>query len=258
MSDLSAVEQAKLESVLGMASGYVLNFSDTTFSQFVARSVSRDIFDAAYQYGSGSKANRLRGFWQVESNYVVGRLLSDLLDVAVQSNESLDSNRTFQECRRTAERLVNASAGEDLEQVSDDLSGPEFELILRAVRDVIERNEPDLGIDRLHTLTTKYIRVLCERCGLDASRDKPLHAIFGEYIKALRSAGMVESEMTERILKTAIGTLEAFNSVRNEQSLAHDNPVLTLEEATFIFGHVCGLLRFVRAVEARRSGTATS
>ena len=32
--------------------------------------------------------------------------------------------------------------------------------------------------------------------------------------------------MTMRILKSSISVLEAFNDVRNSQSLAHDNPVL--------------------------------
>lgn len=34
MSDLSSIEKRKLERLLGMGSGYVLNFSDRTFSEF--------------------------------------------------------------------------------------------------------------------------------------------------------------------------------------------------------------------------------
>lgn len=34
MSDLTAFEGRKLEKLLGMGSGYVLNFSDRTFSEF--------------------------------------------------------------------------------------------------------------------------------------------------------------------------------------------------------------------------------
>ena len=63
--------------------------------------------------------------------------------------------------------------------------------------------------------------------------------------------GLIESEMTLRILKSSISTLEAFNDVRNNRSLAHDNPVLNYDEALLIFNHVAGSIRFLRALESR-------
>jgi hypothetical protein len=73
--------------------------------------------------------------------------------------------------------------------------------------------------------------------------------VFGEYVKNLRGSGLIESEMAERILKSSIGTLEAFNRVRNDRSLAHDNPTLNYEESLLIFNHVCSAVRFIRALE---------
>ena len=70
------------------------------------------------------------------------------------------------------------------------------------------------------------------------SRDKPLHSLLGEYVKALHGAGRVESEMTLRILKSSISVFDAFNDVRNNQSLAHDNRVLNYEEALLTYNHV--------------------
>jgi len=69
MSDLTAIEKRKLETVLGMASGYILTFSNCTLSEFVLDSTGLDIYDSKYDYGSGSKANRLRAFWNVEPRY---------------------------------------------------------------------------------------------------------------------------------------------------------------------------------------------
>ena len=62
----------------------------------------------------------------------------------------------------------------------------------------------------------------CEPHGIAITRDKPLHSVFGEYVKALRDGSYLESAMTERILKSSISVLEAFNDVRNNKSLAHD------------------------------------
>lgn len=51
-----------------MASGYVLNFSDRTFEEFVVEAVGRNIHDEKYTTGGTSKANKLRTFWMTESD----------------------------------------------------------------------------------------------------------------------------------------------------------------------------------------------
>ncbi|HEY7117069.1 MAG TPA: hypothetical protein VH475_10805 [Tepidisphaeraceae bacterium] len=45
-------------------------------------STGREIDDARYDYASGSKANRLRGFWNEEPDHVVAKLLGDLVEYA--------------------------------------------------------------------------------------------------------------------------------------------------------------------------------
>jgi hypothetical protein len=80
MSDLTNLEKRTFEQFLGMGSGYVLDFSNRSFAEFVRDSSSCDIFDSRYNYESGSKANRLRAFWQKEPNSVVGKLMSELIE----------------------------------------------------------------------------------------------------------------------------------------------------------------------------------
>lgn len=76
-------------------------------------------------------------------------------------------------------------------------------------------------------------------------------SIFGEYVKRLRDCGHLESEMTVRILKSDVSVLEAFNDVRNNKSLAHDNPILNYEESLLIFNHVASSIRFIKSLEHR-------
>ena len=59
--------------------------------------------------------------------------------------------------------------------------------------------------------------------------------------------------MTDRILKSSISAMEAFNRVRNEESLAHDNPILSCDESLLIFNHVCCTVRFIKALEEREA-----
>jgi len=79
MSSLVTNEKQVLEKLFQMGSGYVLNFSDRTFGEFFKDDVSIDIYDAKYNYASGSKANRMRGLWQVADDVAVGKSIGKLL-----------------------------------------------------------------------------------------------------------------------------------------------------------------------------------
>lgn len=213
MSDLTFIEKTKLEKMFDMGSGYVLDFSNRTLAEFVAESTGRDIYDAKYDYASGSKANRLRAFWTREPNHVAGKLITDLLDYCRSVAVSPDRDPLFEDCQRVAARLMQSGPVDALDAITPEGNERGFEVLAKAVRESIEKNEPDAGLDRLHTFVTKLIRTLSERRGIVVDRDKPLHSVFGEYVKALRAAGLIESDMTERILKSSISIMEAFNWV---------------------------------------------
>jgi hypothetical protein len=255
MSDLTALEKRKFERLLDMGSGYVLGFSNRTFEDFILDTTGRQIYTQAYDYGSGSKANRLRAFWKVEPNHVVGALMSGMIDL--YKDEGREVSTLYNECRAIVERLLHDVPVIDVDALTPNADGRDFETLAKSVRDSIESNQPEAGIDRLHTFVVKYIRVLCQKHGISTERDKPLHSIFGEYVKFLKDRGFIESGMTERILKSTISIFEAFNRVRNEQSLAHDNPTLKYEESILILNNVATSIRFLKTVErkldARRS-----
>src|SRR5579863_9046884 len=107
MSNLSNLEKRKFEKLLGMSSGYVLDFSNRTFTEFITDSTGLNIYDARYDYGSGSKANRLRKFWQVEKDGVVAKLMEDILDSAfpVGVRKSASDTALEGECRQILARL---------------------------------------------------------------------------------------------------------------------------------------------------------
>jgi hypothetical protein len=59
--------------------------------------------------------------------------------------------------------------------------------------------------------------------------------------------------MTKHILKVSISVFEAFNEVRNNRSLAHDNQILNYDESLLIFNHVAATIRFIKSLEKSRS-----
>ena len=83
-----------------MRTGNVLDFSNRTFQEFVLDSTGLDIDDESVG-GSGSKANRLRYFWDNHPNSIVGKLLRDL---AARSNAS----PLQEKCASIAERLIQS------------------------------------------------------------------------------------------------------------------------------------------------------
>ncbi|MFJ3473985.1 TIGR02391 family protein [Microbacterium maritypicum] len=86
MNRLSVSHKTVLESVLGMSSGYVLDFSNATFANFF-RDLSIDIYDAERYPGFGdSKANRLRALWKSGSDEEVASVLDALADYIEAKN----------------------------------------------------------------------------------------------------------------------------------------------------------------------------
>jgi len=102
VANLSHGEKRNLEEFLEMGGGYVLDFSNRTFQEFVVDSTGLDI-DEPTIGGSGSKANRLRYFWTNQPDHLLGKLLKDLIEHR-QSNSPLK-----EKCARIAERLLRSA-----------------------------------------------------------------------------------------------------------------------------------------------------
>jgi uncharacterized protein (TIGR02391 family) len=78
MADLDNATKLKLESILEMRYGYVLDLSNATFADLVRTSIG---FDPYSKYGEGhSKARLLRLIWEQEPNAAVAKLNLDLLE----------------------------------------------------------------------------------------------------------------------------------------------------------------------------------
>jgi hypothetical protein len=129
MSDLTSVEKLKLEKIFGMEGGYVFNFSNRTFQEFILENINVDIYDAKYSYYSGSKANRLRALWAKESNMVVGELIDRLLEYWKEKHfienqlNTLNEEALYDSCKIIAGRLrgvIQADTKQDQSNEKDE------------------------------------------------------------------------------------------------------------------------------------------
>ncbi|MBM7069942.1 hypothetical protein [Actibacterium sp. 188UL27-1] len=79
VSSLTDIEKRCIEKLLEMGSGFVLDYSDSTYAEFFKRH-NIDIHSDKYQSYGTSKAKKMRAFWEIEPDVVVGKVLSELMD----------------------------------------------------------------------------------------------------------------------------------------------------------------------------------
>lgn len=257
MSDLNRSEKLKLEKLFDMNTGYVLDFSNRTFGNFLFEALSIDVYTEYYSDNGDSKANRLRTVWLKESNYNVGKLTSEMLDywkeqkIISYTQISQEEENLYNEGLKAAHRLLEGGVVTEIEVIKNEVDDIDFDRLAKSIRESIQKNQPEIALDRLHTYLMKYIRRLCEKHSIEFRKEESLNAIFGKYVRFIISHEKIESQMTERILRYSISIIEAFNDVRNNKSLAHDNPVLNYEESLLIFNNITNAIKFIESLEKR-------
>jgi hypothetical protein len=98
-STLTPAEKRDLEKLFHMGTGYVLGLSNRTFQELILDVTGLDIDDGRIG-GSGSKANRLRHFWNTQPSHIVGTVVRSLVDY-VEEESSLKER-----CQAIASRLL--------------------------------------------------------------------------------------------------------------------------------------------------------
>ncbi len=112
MSSLKLVDRDCIEQLLGMAGGYVLDFSNRTFSEFFRETVGVDIYAEKYAFNGDSKAKRLRAFIERENDQLVGKVLSERLDYWRYKSPTPTPNDSalLERANRSVEKLLGKQA----------------------------------------------------------------------------------------------------------------------------------------------------
>ncbi|HNX58732.1 MAG TPA: abortive infection family protein [Spirochaetota bacterium] len=249
MADLLPMEKMAFEELFNMKSGYVIDFYNNTFKSFVFGYTGLDIFSEKYNRDSGSKANRLRSFWDQESNLIVAKLLDALLSYWSKKYPDItsDAQSLLNECIDIVVSLRQKTSIPLID--SNSLDNVDMKHLIEIINDAHSKDNPQSVLDRLHTLTVKYIRAKCDQHQLLYRKDDPLHGTFGAYVKKMVECKQLESKMSEYIMKSSIKMLEEFNHVRNNHSLAHDNPILNTNESRLIATTVIEVIKFIETID---------
>lgn len=135
MSSLTSIERIKLEKIFDMSSGYVLDFSNDSFHQHVLRETNTDIYVDRYEYYGGSKAKRLRRFWDIEEDKTVGKLNKSILEywktlkLIGEEKISEKEQELYDECLLISDRMLGIHNQENKETSREKFLSKDFDEI---------------------------------------------------------------------------------------------------------------------------------
>lgn len=249
MSSLSAKHEAICESLFEMETGYVLNFGNNTFQNFVLRSVGIDIYGSPGYEEYCSKANKLRQIFETESDAIVGRLLIDLLDhreTGIMRKISVDDEYVdkwasyVEQIRTVAEKMcagiTNYSSNE--ERLNANIL--EAQNVLQDINSALELvcNNHSYDENTLENPINDYIRDMLKMKGYDEVHDQTRHGVSNSG----NDAGEVDILLCKNGREVAIFEGLILNSVDTNRIKEHINKTIVnynaLGTATYIVAYV--------------------
>ena len=136
MANLKETEKLILEKLFVMQNGYVLDFTNSKFQQFISNTFKRDIYNSKYSIYGDSKAKRLRAFWDLENDNIVGKLIIELLEVweTEKTLKNKDISENDEKLKAKAIKITNRLLGITnkkiiKEETIDDFLNKDFEVI---------------------------------------------------------------------------------------------------------------------------------
>lgn len=261
MSTLSAADKSLIELLFDMKTGYVGNFTNSTFQRFVIETIDIDPYGSPGYEEYSSKANKLRQIFDDETDHKVGTLVIALLDKLETDNYTFGKKscppniqKRIDTLRITAQKMQGTVM--DVQLPKPPTPEDTWAILSTDITLALQRNEPELVLDRLHTFTSKYMRVLCVKNGINVTAQNgdyyPLHSLAGMLKKAYQNSPYIASEFAVEAIQNSIMLFDRFNSIRNEKSFAHDNDVLSKAEADFVVRAMANVITFIGHVEAQR------
>lgn len=260
MVDLKRSEIRLIENFVAWPNGigYVIDFSDRTFSEFFEDEFRIDIDDALYLSRGGSKRHRLISFCLDAPAPLVTQVLRMLFEGRsahakareLTPDDGLEAE--FETLITSIETRGDEPRTDAIDRYATDRTLDE---LVADLNRTLESNKPEAAMDHLHTYCMKKFAFLLAERGEACAENEALHARFGRYRKALVAEQDLQP-VTDLAMKSAISVFEKFNDVRNHHSLAHDSVILSHHEARYVFDAVTAVLRLAKALEAGRFETS--
>lgn len=111
MESLRPVELKLVDELFGMSSGYVLDFTNSSFADFFYREVGIDIYDNAYAINGGSKGKHLRAFLTIGQSRAIAKALAALWEYRETDRLGRGQTETVINARHRLSAMVERLGG---------------------------------------------------------------------------------------------------------------------------------------------------
>lgn len=164
MNDLKPSETIKLERLFCMDSGYVLDFSDSSFGAFFKQVADIDIHGEDYVPLNGSKAKKLRAFWGKTEDPLLGKVLEEMVNYAEAIIDTPDP-KLLEDCRLIARRLLASGVNfGHLKKTVEPFNSSYIDKQIHRMEQAVDK-DPDLAIGTAKELIETCCKSILEARG---------------------------------------------------------------------------------------------
>lgn len=259
MSVLSFIEKQTICRLFGISDGFIFKYwsdkgthSKSTTKELIYDSCGINIFeDVGYKGLSQQKC--IQKIWDECTPQIIAKLLKSLSDYFCFKMGtdwwSDEDNYDYQQVQHIIERLETLQTVELPKE--DNIKN--LKLLLEDIEANIKNDKPELIVDRLHTFASEYLRNLCHTHSIVTTDNKgneyPLHSLAGMLKKWYVDNDYFDSEFAVTSIQNSINLFDKFNSIRNENSAAHPNDLLSKAEAEYAVRIIADTLNFIDKCE---------
>ena len=259
MSVLSFIEKQTICRLFGISDGFIFKFwsdrgthNKSTTKELIYDSCGINIYDDV-GYKGLSQQKCIQKIWDECSPQIIAKLLKALSDYFCFKMGtdwwSDEDNYDYQQVQRIIERLETLQTVE----LPKEKNIKNLKLLLEDIEVNIKNDKPELVVDRLHTFASECLRNLCHTHSIvttDAKGNEyPLHSLAGMLKKWYADNNYFDSEFTIVAIQNSINLFDKFNGIRNDNSAAHPNDLLSKAEAEYAVRIIADTLTFIDKCE---------
>ena len=232
MNSLTNFDKSRLETILDMEDGYVLNFSNNSFRVFF-HCYDIDIHNKKYQTYGVSKAKKMRAFWDQEADKTVADVLSGMLDrYEKEYKDTFDHNKTehLEEGRSIVSKLYGKGRRSILhgKNISNILQSGEMKQQIEQIEENIDTN-PAEAIGKSKELMETCCKTILFKSGYDPVEYNRYNIprLTQEVTKQLKLVPECISHQTQgheavrKILKSLVIITQSITELRNRYGTGH-------------------------------------
>lgn len=263
MSNLTFIEKQTICRLFGITDGFAFkywsdrgNHNKGITKELILEACGINIFEDK-DYKDLSQQKCIQKIWGKENPQTIAKLLRALSDYFCfkmgTDYWSDEDNYDYQQVQKIIERLESTSTLELPEE--DNIKN--LKLLLEDIESNIKSDKPELIVDRLHTFASEFLRNLCHSHNIctvdDKGNEYPLHSLAGMLKKWYIDNNYFESEFAVTAIQNSISLFDKFNGIRNENSAAHPNKLLSKAEAEYAVRGIANTLTFLDKCEKSKN-----